>query len=263
MIQNLQVNIPFRMLWETYLDRFLEYGLNPEIGLDADALDNFSVYDFEKTAARFKEAKRRVTFHGPFIDLSPGSSDPAVRRVTKDRLSQVLELVSLFEPVTVVCHAGYDKNRYDFFREKWVEKSLDIWSWFGRELHRRGSALMLENVYESGPEEIRTLFEHLEKENVAFCLDPGHTAVFGHAPLESWINALGRYIGQIHLHDNNFTKDEHLALGTGRIDFQPVFDFLTSVPDKRTVITLEPHEEAALWPSIDYLEKAIPEYWAT
>ena len=34
-IQKVQINIPFTMLYETYLDAFIENGLNPEIGLDA------------------------------------------------------------------------------------------------------------------------------------------------------------------------------------------------------------------------------------
>ncbi|MBW1893527.1 MAG: sugar phosphate isomerase/epimerase [Deltaproteobacteria bacterium] len=260
MIQKVQVNVPFRMLWETYLDKFMEYNLDPEIGIDADALDNFSFSDFKKIAKKFKDKERRITFHGPFIDLSPGSNDPEIRRVTKNRLKQVLELVPLFEPVTVVCHAGYDESRYGFFQEEWMEKSLEMWSWFGIRLGREGTGLMLENVYESGPDEILTLFESLEKDNVAFCLDPGHTFVFGETPLESWIKVLGKYIGQIHLHDNNSKKDEHLALGTGNIDFQPVFEFLKYDKENRTVITLEPHDEASLWPSLEFLEKFIPEY---
>ena len=39
-IHKVQVNIPFRMLYDTYLDRFLEYALNPEIGIDAAILES-------------------------------------------------------------------------------------------------------------------------------------------------------------------------------------------------------------------------------
>lgn len=260
MTNKFQVNIPFRMLWDTYLEKFLEYNLNPEIGLDADALDNFSFSDFKKIAKLFQSKDRRVTFHGPFIDLSPGSNDPEIRSVTKRRLEQVLEIVPLFKPASVVCHAGYDKSRYGFFREEWIEKCLEIWSWFGISLEKEGTRLMLENVYESGPDEILTIFQNLEKDNVGFCLDPGHTFVFGEASLESWIKVLGKYLGQIHLHDNNGKEDEHLALGTGSINFQPVFEFLKSDKKNRTIITLEPHDEESLWPSLEFLEKVILEY---
>jgi sugar phosphate isomerase/epimerase len=248
------------MLWESYLDIFLGYNLNPEIGLDADALDNFTISDFKAVAKKFRDKGRRVTFHGPFIDLSPGSIDPEIIRITKKRLLQVLDLVPLFNPVTVVCHAGYDKRRYFFFQEEWLEKCLETWSWFGTRLEKKGAKLMLENVYESNPDEILPLLKNLEKDNVGFCFDPGHAFVFGKTPLESWITELGRYIGQVHLHDNNSQKDEHLALGTGSIDFKPVLEYLKSEKGAQTVITLEPHEEAALWPSLEYLEKSIPGY---
>ena len=33
-LRQVQVNIPFTMLYDDYLDRFLEFGLNPEIGID-------------------------------------------------------------------------------------------------------------------------------------------------------------------------------------------------------------------------------------
>ena len=95
---------------------------------------------------------------------------------------------------------------------------------------------------------------------MGFCLDPGHTFAFGDAPLKTWVNALGKYLGQIHLHDNHGEEDEHLALGKGSIDFQPVFDLLTSDKENRIIITLEPHDEASLWPNLEFLEKVIPGY---
>ena len=45
-LHEIQVNIPFTMLYESYLPQFLEYGINPEIGFDAAAFDRFSMKDF-------------------------------------------------------------------------------------------------------------------------------------------------------------------------------------------------------------------------
>ena len=97
-IKKVQVNIPFTMLYESYLARFIDYGLNPEIGLDAAALDRFTAADFSGIAEEFHKKSRTVTLHGPFIDLSAGSPDPAVRRLTRRRLEQLLDLVKLFKP---------------------------------------------------------------------------------------------------------------------------------------------------------------------
>lgn len=256
--KKIQVNIPFTMLHESYLDRFIKYELNPEIGIDAVALDRYSLSDFKEVADQLREHGRNVTLHAPFVDMSPGSPDPKVWALTRNRFGQVLQLVPLFKPETIVCHAGYDQKRYGFLKEIWAEKSLEMWGWLAESLRVEGVALMLENVYEHGPDQIRFLFENLQAQGVGFCLDTGHQAAFGRTPLETWVDVLGKYIGQLHLHDNNGKRDEHQALGRGIIDFEALFKRLVAIRKSPPVITLEPHSEANLWPSVEYLEKIWP-----
>jgi sugar phosphate isomerase/epimerase len=69
---------------------------------------------------------------------------------------------------------------------------------------------------------------------------------------------LGPYIGQLHLHDNHGSHDEHLPLGSGKIDFYQLFTYLKSNEIPQPIITLEPHQEEDLWPSLDYLAKVWP-----
>jgi len=256
--KKVQVNIPFTMLHESYLDRFLRYGLNPEIGIDAVALDRYTFSEFQEVAEPLREHDLNVTLHAPFMDMSPGSPDAKVWALTKTRFEEVLQLVPLFRPQTIVCHAGYDEKRYGFLRETWAEKSLEMWGWLAGCLREAGVALMLENVYEHGPEQIRFLFEHLQSQGVGFCLDAGHQAAFGRAPLETWLDALGKFIGQLHLHDNRGERDEHQAMGRGTVDFKTLFNRLASIRKSPPVITLEPHSEANLWPSLEYLESIWP-----
>ena len=249
-----QVNIPFRMLVESYLDLFTANRINPEIGLDADALDNFEKSDFERIAASMSSYRPRITLHGPFIDLSTGSKDPRIREVTHQRLSQVLDLIPIFQPVNVVCHAGYDAKRYAFFREEWTQNSLDIWSWFAGQLNAQGVRLMLENVYEKDPQDLLVLVKDLERVNVGVCLDIGHLWSFGQSTPEIWLDTLGDFIGQFHLHDNDRSFDQHLGMGNGSIDFEPVWHHIQSKKDNKPVITLEPHEKEDLLNSLEYLE---------
>jgi sugar phosphate isomerase/epimerase len=256
-LRHVQVNAPFTMMHDKYLDLFIRHGINPEIGIDATALERFSLSDFGRIAEKLHKRNLSITMHGPFVDLSPGSPDPAVRALTRHRFEQLLELVALFKPKSLVCHAGYDRKRYGFHREEWIEKSLEIWSWLALCARERGAILMLENVYEDGPGDIHVLFERLAHLDVRFCLDPGHASAFGQAALEQWLESLGFYLGQIHLHDNHGDWDDHLALGYGKIDFQNLFNFLKTNNRPPPIITLEPHEEEHFWPSLAYLEK----YW--
>ena len=253
-LRSIQVNIPFRMLVESYLDIFTANQINPEIGIDAYALENFTRSDFEKIAGVFSAYQARITLHGPFIDLSAGSKDPRIREVTHQRLSQVLDLIPIFQPVNVVCHAGYDAKRYAFFREEWTQNSLDIWSWFAGQLNAQGVRLMLENVYEKDPQDLLVLVKDLERVNVGVCLDIGHLWSFGQSTPEIWLDTLGDFIGQFHLHDNDGTFDQHLGIGNGSIDFAPVWHYIRSKKENPPVITLEPHEKEDLLNSLEYLE---------
>ena len=257
-VKKVQVNIPFKMLWDSYIEFFIKNRLNPEIGLDAVSLKQFSLDDFKNIAQQLHRHNLSITLHAPFIDLSPGSLDPIVLNLTRYRFKQVLQLVPLFKPITVICHAGYDWKRYGYCQEEWVEKSLQTWSWLGSRVAEEGSQLMLENVYEHSPEDIRILFENLEKKNVRFCLDTGHQSAFSRSTLRTWLDSLGQYLGQIHLHDNNGEDDDHLAMGKGRINFEAFFTALKSIKPDPPVITLEPHEDGDLWPSVEFLEKIWP-----
>ena len=258
LIEKVQVNIPFHMLYDSHLDLFLQNGLNPEIGLDGNTLERFALADFADIAARLQERNLTVTLHAPFLDLSPGSPDPAVRDLTCRRFEQMLRLVPLFKPQTVVCHAGYDWQRYSQLKDVWLENSLKTWSWLSARIRDAGAQLMLENVYEKGPEEMQPLFESLGKQRVGFCLDTGHQAVFSRCPLEHWLAYLGPYLGQLHLHDNGGQNDDHLALGRGEIDFTAFFRHLKTIKKEPPVITLEPHRERDFWPSLEYLSRVWP-----
>ncbi|MBL7101603.1 MAG: sugar phosphate isomerase/epimerase [Proteobacteria bacterium] len=254
----IQVNIPYTMLCQSYLDRFITHRLNPEIGFDADALDHCSLSDVNIVARRLCDCGLTITLHAPFIDLSPGSPDPEVRRLTQKRIEQVVRLIPFFKPKTVVCHAGYDHKRYWHMKDLWLENSMKTWSWLAKRISEEGSRLMLENVYEQHPHDMLPLFENLRGYGVGFCLDTGHHAVFSLTPMERWIETLGPYLGQLHLHDNSGEKDEHLALGRGQIDFRQLFGELMAINTERPVVTLEPHREEELWPSLKYLESIWP-----
>lgn len=257
-LEHVHVNIPFAMLKERYLPRFLESAINPEIGFDASALDTYSLNVFRDVARQIQEHSLQVTVHAPFLDLSPGSTDPAVRALTRRRFEQVLKASRVFNPRRIICHAGYDWKRYRYMKEDWIEASLDTWEWMAKETRNLGAALMLENVYEQGPEDLLALLQPLENFGVGFCLDTGHQAAFSTTPLGQWVDLLRPFLGQLHLHDNLGKWDDHMALGRGSIDFKTLFKVLRGMREEPFPITLEPHQEADLGPSLDYLEEIWP-----
>lgn len=253
-IDKVQVNIPFEMFFDGYLELFETSGLNPEICLDAASLERFSKVDFKKIARIFHGNGRTITIHGPFADMAPGSQDPAILQLTRKRFQQVVELIEVFNPLTVVCHPGYDFRRHSYYREAWLETSLETWTNLGEKISQAGSRLMLENVYETNPGQMIPLFSQLAGSNIGFCFDVGHHYAFGKVPMEEWLSTLSPYLGQLHLHDNTGVDDEHRALGQGDIVFEPLFEYLRKTSENQPVLTLEPHRTEDLEPSLEFLE---------
>ena len=257
-LDKIYVNIPFSMLSQSNLSRFIKMRMNPEIGIDATALDQYPLTAYRRVAEELLGEGLKINLHAPFMDLSPGSPDRSILALTRARFDRMGELAVAFEAKGVIFHAGFDRRRYGFMKEGWVEKSVETWSALARTFRKTGSILLLENVYEQSPDDLFDLFKALRHEDVGFCLDTGHQAAFSAAPLERWVQVLGPYLRQLHLHDNRGEEDEHLALGQGQIDFKSLFGILKATFRIPPGLTLEPHKENDLWPSIEYLEKNWP-----
>lgn len=252
------VGIPYAMFAGDSLSMFLEKRLNPEISFDSEALDSLNHKNLEGMAGILKERGLTVTVHAPFMDIAPGSPDQLVRGVVRKRLQQVIDVVKILKPRTVVCHAAYEDRRYRHMKDKWLEYSFSVWRWFGSRVADEGGRLVLENVFENSPEELLDLFKALAREQVGFCLDVGHQAAFSSVSLERWLQVLGEFLHQLHLHDNNGIRDEHLAIGKGTVDFPLLFRWLEKNRNKRPVMTIEPHTREDIDPSIATLERFWP-----
>jgi sugar phosphate isomerase/epimerase len=249
LLKKVQVNVPFLKLKNEYLPLFMEYRINPEIGIDADALDTIPDKAFRNIAEAFKINRRKITLHGPFMDLVPGGLDNLSLAATRKRLDRFFEIVPIFEPIHVVCHTGYDPCHYKAHWNKWLANSVATWKSHVRQAERFGFKLLLENVYETNPGVHRAIFDSISSDALGFCLDIGHHHVFAKSPLKEWVETLGEKIMGLHLHDNSGEEDSHLAIDKGNADFTGLFG-LISEKGLRPTVTLEPHEEETLWQSL-------------
>lgn len=254
-LEKVQVNMPFQMLVDEYLDMVLEEGINPEIGLDCFVLDRFSRNEFRDVADVLRGAGLSVTLHAPFFDLRPGALDRKVREVTVERLRQVFDLVPCFQPRSVVCHAAFDERYYVSHEQQWLENSRDTWRGFVEEAAEAGTRIALENVYEDSPTSLGLLLDVFRgSNNICFCFDTGHFNAFSRSDLDAWMDVLGSRIGQVHLHDNHGGADEHLPVGEGTFPFQRFFQLLEE-RGIRPIVTLEPHTQEDLWRTLENISR--------
>ncbi len=257
LVERVQVNIPFAFLVEGYLDRFLEGGLQPEIGLDAYSLDHYPRKVFQGVARAFLKAGRRLTLHAPFQDLLPGALDETIRAATCRRLRQAFRLLPTFRPAAIVCHLGFEARHYQWDRKEWLAQSRATWQELAPLAAPQGVTLTLENVYEREPELFLELLGLVKAPNLKVCLDVGHLNAFGGGDFDHWLRTLAPVIGHLHLHDNHGERDEHLALGQGRVPLEYVLNYLAE-KGPPPLITLEPHQEGSLTPSLQYLAQIWP-----
>jgi sugar phosphate isomerase/epimerase len=248
------VNGPFERLRQGLLGRFVHHGIRPEIGLEGNCLHDCSLAEFQEVATALRMAGLACTLHAPFGDLSPGASDPEIRRASRRKLKKALALIEIFEPTAIVCHLGYEDNKHAWKRTDWLAHSVETWQELLKVAEPAGVPLMLENTYEQSPEIHREILTRLNSPGARFCLDVGHTLAFAGNSWRDWLPELSPWLGHLHLHDNRGGRDEHLAVGQGVFDFAGLFAYLRET-GLRPSITLEPHREADLVTSLAALDK--------
>ncbi len=248
------VYTPFPIFVEN-LPELIQRGLSPEIYINADVLDRATGQEITKVRRLLSENALTCTIHGPFMDLSPGAVDKKIRELTCQRFTRLLELVQELSPRQITLHPGYDELRYRNNKDLWLENSLYTWSKVVQKAQDYGVRILVENVFDPEPDHLYRLFSRLNSPCFGHCLDIGHHYLFSRVSISSWLDALGPWLGEVHLHDNHGVLDEHLALGEGKIDFAGFFAQLESHRLNPTLV-LECHTKERVILSLERL----PEY---
>ena len=251
----IHVNVPYSMLLSR-IDFAIKNQVHPEIYFSAEDLDACRKKDAQHLSRTLQENQMETTLHGPFMDLSPGGVDRKVKEVTRDRLLKTIKLAHFFKPKMIVFHPGYERWKFDGNVKLWLDSSLKTWRPLVKEAEEMGLTLAIENVFEETPEPIKNLLEEIDSPHFRFCFDTGHHNVFSKTPLSVWMVALGRYLSEVHLHDNHKEMDEHLPVGEGGFDFNQFFALLSQYK-LNPLYTIEPHEEAHLRRGLEAAKKYI------
>ena len=124
-------------------------------------------------------------------------------------------------------------------------------------LQKGGCPMVMENTFEPRPAVLlaaRQAIIQAGGPEVGFCLDVGHAYCFSATTLPDWWQALSPYLGELHLHDNDGTFDQHHPPGSGMVDWDFVGRSLAAM-ERPPLLTMEPHAEPDLWAFLRGLEK--------
>ncbi len=243
------VNLPLRYIANNrmYIDYFVRKRINPELGIDAYAIDELTEDWHKSLAERLKKENMECGVHLPFLDLQPGSMDDLILKATRERLKKAMDIAKIYSPKFMVAHANFIPFYCEFF-SKWINRAIETWKQVLEKWPENRPPLYLENVREYDPRPLVDLLSELSSDvdNVKFCFDIGHWSSYGggsrYKNLSNWIQTLSPYLAHLHLHDNDGVKDQHIGLGLGSIPWEEFFSLLELLNLSPT-FTLEPHSK--------------------
>ncbi len=243
------VHVPYQRI-EDYLSFIKENRINLEVYFSSQSLDVVADSDISSLKERLGYSPS-FTIHAPFMDLSPGAVDSKVRAVTTERFAQIFDIAGILNPRAIVFHSGYEKWKYALKIDLWLENSLITWRPLLKRAADMGLKIAVENIFEDEPANLRLLMEEIGSEHFGICFDAGHFNLFSRVPLEEWLRQLKPYIVELHLHDNQRTCDDHMAIGEGTFDFTTLF---STLKDQELIYTIEGHTPEDVLKSIERLK---------
>jgi sugar phosphate isomerase/epimerase len=236
----------YRLQLDAALERVSQYATLAEIASTEE--HNLLAAQNRRAAA---ESGLRLTVHGPWDDLEPGSRRERTRRHALTVHRRHLEAAAEIGAEKYVVHPDYqgcrvtrDPRVVDALRRTFAELEE-----YQREL---GVRIVVENMPGAGYSHFGAPGD-LDLGELGLILDTGHAAMCG--TLHDFLRAPGAELAHVHLHDNHGpvdARDPHLPLGQGVVDARAV---LRAARASGATVILEVLDEPAVRESIRYLDR--------
>lgn len=232
--------IPQRECMEEYMQLAGEYDCGFEYNdfFSPALLDNRE--ELDKRIEFYTRPENKAAFstvHGAFLDVTVFSDDARIREVSELRVNQSLEVAKRLGAEAVIFHTNYIPNfNLTSYRENWVERNADFYS---RKLEEYPKLnIYIENMFDEDYRLLAGLGEKMrDVPHFGICLDYAHAKVFGdETDTDSWVKSLAPYVRHLHINDNDFTQDLHLAVGEGKIHWQQFLKYYEDYLGRASVL---------------------------
>lgn len=200
------------------------------------------------------------TMHGAFFDIVVFSHDSRIREISELRMEQSMKIAVRLGVKGVVFHSNISPVlsgvEYD---QRAIEMTVEYMECLLKRYP--DTEIYLENMFDTDPDILAAISERLcIYENYGVCFDYAHASISS-TPMKEWLEALAPYIKHIHINDNNLKRDQHLAIGDGRIDWKQFMEYRrlyfeecsvlieTTLPEnqRRSLKYLEQNFEGFIW----------------
>lgn len=217
--------------------------LAEEYGLGFEFNDFFFPDILDDKAAREELTERYIkaglpeyrTLHGAFFDVIPFSPDKRIREISDLRIRQSIEAARAIGARAVVFHTNYNPFLSSSeYVKNWIKQNSAYWSGILNEF--ADINIYLENMFDNSPDIMARLAEEIcSAANFGICWDSAHSALTN-VPQKEWAAALGKYVKHIHINDNDLVSDLHLAVGSGKIDWNEFYSLYDKFTPQASVL---------------------------
>jgi sugar phosphate isomerase/epimerase len=171
----------------------------------------------------------RFTLHSPYEGVNIASSDPAKRRRSIDAVKKSLHRATEFDAMNVVVHPGTADGGASpeaAFQTN-CDSIMEIWDYSCS----LGQHMAVENDIRHGrgilvlPSDFKRLFS-VAGTRLPMLLDVGHANIS--RSLGAFVGEMASDLVELHVHDNDGSWDQHLAMGKGSTDFSELKPLFTN-----------------------------------
>jgi len=170
----------------------------------------------------------KFSVHAPMSDVNIASLSERMREASVMEMIATMEHAIELNADTITLHPGHRS-----FVVKGLEaRSLENAKRSMRTIDRLMREFSLTACVENMPSfnfflgrTAKELFDIVDGTDMKICFDIGHANTMNQ--IDEMIDLFGDRIRNVHIHDNNGGKDEHLTMGDGNIDFERVIKKLS------------------------------------
>lgn len=200
---------------------------------------------YESYLPFLKESGLKFSVHPPAWDTNLTSENKTMREATYVEYLRAIQFASQIQASHVVIHPGFCYSP-GFYLETAKQRANEFVHKLCEEAKKLNVTLAIENVGYNGS----SLFTQAEYVQFVEQFDEIATYLIdtGHAHLNGWnipelIADTKHRLSSIHLHDNFADGDHHMPIGSGSINWDPIFAALQDAPNCILILEYAPGTE--------------------
>lgn len=193
-------------LWEIFSEA--EHSIVHNLGTFKDLLPSYDLH---------------YSVHAPICDINIACIYDSVRKASMKETVDTIKAANKLGIDRVTVHPGLSSMSVHGIEKSYITKAKESMKELEKASHEFGTTLAIENMpdmYFFLGSKASELKEIVEGTDLGICFDIGHANTADQ--IDEMIDTFGDRIVNIHIHDNKGSKDEHLTLGKGSIDFSGI-----------------------------------------